>query len=542
MGNGSLGRSRVRARQPVNPAGISPREAFASCSGVWSRMSPQSTVPQLSAHRGADGAQSVDRIPARTLLEALAKIYEFVLVTDASGRVLWRSPGLVELCGGERFRVGCEVKTLLPLLPGFTKPEQTFELRSRLRRDGFLTNAVIELSDESGESVPIEVNVVPVSDRPEERPFYVVIARPVDSKTSVVGLAEQSRGGSLASILDDAPDAMLAVDARGFVVYANAAVERLLGHGASQIVNRPVAALLNDAADLERLVSSIVEREVEEWELTLTRSDGRAARIAASARTRRLDDGTFDGTVLCMRDVTERYHAGTELSRKNAELEHCVYALAHDLRSPLVSLLGFSRLLRQDYGALLDDTGTHFVDRIEQAGRTMEDLIHDLLELSRIGQPGERKALVNPASVLHQLQAELKPRLDAAGIELVLPHDPPLVFCDRTRLYQVFSNLIGNAINHMGACEQPRIAVLIFDEGDVCHISVSDSGRGIDSKHHEQVFEAFQSFGPAKDGRTGSGIGLAIVKKIAEIHGGRVWLDSRSGCGTTFHVTFPRHP
>ena len=504
-------------------------------------MNPQNSVPQLPVRPVADDAQPVDRIPTRTLLEALAKIYEFALVTDSNGRVLWRSNGLVEICGDERIRVGCEVKTLLPLLPEFTRPEQAFELRSRLRRDGFLTKAVIELSNGNEESVPIEVNVVPVSDRPGDRPFYVVIARPADSEKPVVGLTEQSPGGTLKSILDDAPDAILAVDARGFVVYANDAVERIVGHRGSQIVDRPVAALLHDAADLERLVSSIgVEREVEEWELTLTRSDGRAVRIAASARSRWLDDGTFDGTVLCMRDVTEKHHATTELSRKNAELEHCVSALAHDLRSPLVGLLGFSRLLRQDYGALLDDTGTHFVDRIEQAGRTMEDLIHDLLELSRIGQPGERKALVNPATVLHQLQAELKPRLEAAGIELELPQDPPLVYCDRTRLYQIFSNLIGNAIDHMGACEQPRIAVSIFEEGDVCHISVSDSGRGIASEHHEQVFEAFQSLGPPKDGRTGAGIGLAIVKKIAEMHGGQVWLDSRSECGATFHVTFLR--
>jgi PAS domain S-box-containing protein len=412
-----------------------------------------------------------------------------------------------------------------------------------LRRDGFLTKAVIELSNENEESVPIELNVVPVSDRPEDLPFYVVIARPADSENPVMaGLAGQLPGGAAKSILDDTPDAILAVDARGFVVYANAAVERLLGQGGSQIVDQPVAALLHDAADLERLVSSIgVKREVEEWTLTLTRSDGRAIRIAAAARTRWLDDGTFDGTVLCMRDVTERHHEEAELSRKNAELEHCVTALAHDLRSPLVALLGFSRLLRQDYGALLDDTGMHFVDRIEQAGRTMEDLIHDLLELSRIGQPSERKALVNPATVLHQLQAELKARLEAADIELELPHDPPLVFCDRTRLYQVFSNLIGNAIDHMGACERPRIAVSIFEEGDVCHISVSDSGCGIDSEYHEQVFEAFQSLGPARDGRTGAGIGLAIVKKIAETHGGRAWLESRSGCGTTLHVTFLRH-
>ncbi|MBW2715260.1 MAG: PAS domain-containing sensor histidine kinase [Deltaproteobacteria bacterium] len=504
-------------------------------------MDPHNTFPDFSARPGADDAQAVDRIPTRTLLEALARIYEYAFVTDSSGRVLWRSEGLVELCGGEKFRVGCEVKTLLHLLPGFPRPEQAFELRSRLRRDGFLTKAIVELSDENEESIPIEVNVVPVSDQPGERPFYVVIARPADSEKPVVRLAEQSPGGSVKSILDDAPDAILAVDARGFVVYANAAVERLVGHSGSQIVDRPVAALLHDAADLERLVSSIgVERQVSEWELTLTRSDGRVARIAASARSRTLDDGTFDGTVLCLRDITDRHQAATELSKKNAELEHCISALAHDLRSPLVGLLGFSRLLRQDYGNMLDDTGTHFVDRIEQAGRTMEDLIHDLLELSRIGQPGERKALVNPASVLYQLHAELKPRLESAGIELELPHDPPLVYCDRTRLYQVFSNLIGNAIDHMGTCDEPRIAVSIFEEEDVCHIAVRDSGCGIDSKHHEQVFEAFQSLGPPKDGRTGAGIGLAIVKKIAEMHGGRVWLDSSSGCGTTFHVTFLR--
>ncbi len=504
-------------------------------------MSPPITVPQLLVQRISDGDRPVDRIPARTLLEALAKIYEFVLVTDSSGRVLWRSNGLVGLFGGAQFPIGCEVKTLLPFLPEFTSPEQAFELRSRLRRDGFLSNAVIGLNDENGDSIRIEINVVPVSDRPDERSYYVVIARPVESKKQATELAEQSRGGALQSILDDAPDALLVVDARGFIVYANAAVERLLGYGSCSLVDRPVAALLNNAADLERLASSIdVERHVEQWELTLTHSDGREARIAASARTRRLDDGTFDGTVICLRDASERHQAMSELARKNAELEHCVHALAHDLRSPLVALLGFSRLLRQDYGTLLDDTGIHFVDRIEQAGRTMEDLIHNLLELSRIGQPGERKALVNPLSVLAQLGAEIKPRLDAAGIDLELPHDPPLVYCDRTRLYQVFSNLIGNAIDHMGACDHPRIAVSIVEEGDLTRVSVSDSGRGIDSEHHEQVFEVFQSLGPTRDGRSGTGIGLAIVKKIAETHGGRVWLESGSGCGTTFHVTFPR--
>jgi two-component system CheB/CheR fusion protein len=196
-------------------------------------------------------------------------------------------------------------------------------------------------------------------------------------------------------------------------------------------------------------------------------------------------------------------------------------------------------LLREDYGALLDDTGTHFVDRIEQAGRTMEDLIHDMLELSRIGKLGETMSLVDPKMVLQQLHAELKPRLDSANIQLELPHDSSLIFCDRTRLYQVFSNLIGNAIDHMGISDDPRIEVSIVEENDGQHVTVSDSGRGIAVEDHERIFNVFQSLGPASDGRRGTGIGLAIVKKIVDTHGGRIWLESRRGEGAAFHVTFP---
>jgi signal transduction histidine kinase len=121
-----------------------------------------------------------------------------------------------------------------------------------------------------------------------------------------------------------------------------------------------------------------------------------------------------------------------------------VRAVSHELRSPLVALLGFSRLLREDYGGQFDEKGRHFVKRIEQAARTMEALIRDFLELSRIGD-GEEAApsLADSRQVLLQLQAELKPRLDAQRVHLDLPAESPLIHCDRTRLYQIFSNLIG---------------------------------------------------------------------------------------------------
>ena len=231
--------------------------------------------------------------------------------------------------------------------------------------------------------------------------------------------------------------------------------------------------------------------------------------------------------------------ANAVLRKANDELEHCVNSLAHDLRSPLVALLGFSRLLRQEYDSLLDATGHHFLDRIEQAGRTMESLVHDLLELSRIGQSGERALLVDPLGVLVQLTAELKPQLDAAGIALTLPElPPPPVYCDRTRLYQLLSNLIGNAISHMGDADDPTIRVSVCEVGNGHQISVCDNGRGIAPEHLPRIFDAFQSF-PRDQGLKGTGMGLAIVRKIAEKQGGRVWVDSKPGEGAQFHVVLP---
>ena len=122
----------------------------------------------------------------------------------------------------------------------------------------------------------------------------------------------------------------------------------------------------------------------------------------------------------------------------------------------------------------------------------------------------------------------------------MLPAHPPLVYCDRTRIYQVFSNLIGNAIHHMVPCAHPRIEVEVLEDEEFHRIVVRDNGRGIAPAHHERIFEVFQSLGARSDGSRGTGIGLAIVRKIAETHGGRAWVESEPGHGATFHVTLRR--
>ena len=468
---------------------------------------------------------------ARDVLEGLARLHQTVLVLDRQGHVVWHKDSAGLLSKLPRGATPCSIAGRL------FDPDRCAELRDLVSARGQIVNERVQLLLAGGEVIPVELSLTRLGD--SDGPHLVALLRP---------LADRERRDQqlrhtieyLGAILDAAPEAVLAVDRNGFVTYANPAIERLLGYAAEETVDKPISVYVRNTVELDR-IAAVLRPGAESFvhDIDLRRKDEALLRVSVSASGLRLPDGTQAGAVLVLHDVTERRRFEAELSRKNDDLEHCVNTLAHDLRSPLVALLGFSRLLRQDYGARLDDTGLHFVDRIEQAGRTMETLIHDLLELSRIGSRGNGGA-GRPARVLQHLHAELKPRLDAAGVDLVLPASPPLVYCDRTRLYQVFSNLIGNAIEHMGPCAEPRIVVDVVEEADCEHITVLDSGRGIAPEDHARIFEVFQSLGPRRDDRSGTGIGLAIVKKIAQTHGGQAWVESRLGHGSTFHVTFPR--
>jgi len=483
------------------------------------------------------GIQPLEGIPVQKLLEGLARLYQLVLVLDSEGRVAWLSNEMGTLCSCTEGSLGQDARDIFPEAHKFRRE---FAIRSQLRKQGFFSNMQMEFQNAAGDRIPVELSILPIHVESSDKPLYVAIARLRDDRSAPLE-GDDRNAQTLAAILDNAPEAVLAVDERGFITYANPIVQRLVGQPPARLVGQPIAQLLSQVDEIERLVASLAPGEgSNNLDLKLRRADGTQVPVFASVSGLRTNDETLRGTVLLLRDATERRSTELALERKNSELEHCVHSLAHDLRSPLVALLGFSRLLRQDYGEQMDDTGLHFIDRIEQAGRTMEELIHDLLEFSRIGQGGDRRAMVDPRSVLLQIAAEMKPRLEALGTKLELPEHPPLIYCDRTRLYQVFSNLVGNAIEHMGPCENPSVTIETWDAAESHEVAVRDPGRGIAPENHARIFEIFQSLGPRADGRRGSGIGLGIVKKIAETHGGRVWVESEPGMGATFRLSLPK--
>jgi signal transduction histidine kinase len=227
-----------------------------------------------------------------------------------------------------------------------------------------------------------------------------------------------------------------------------------------------------------------------------------------------------------------------ELARNNEELETFVYIVSHDLKTPIVTIEGFIGALQEDFGDLISKDGEKYLSYMSDAARKMEMLINDLLELSRVGRLREEKEEFPFGEAVQEALSVLQTVIRERGVQVDIQKDLPVVCGDRKRLVQVMENLLSNAVKYMGEDNpSPRIQVGIKREGGQDLFFVRDNGIGIDRRYFEKIFQVFQRLPSAKERREGTGVGLAIVKQIVERAGGRIWVESEAGRGSTFFFT-----
>lgn len=246
--------------------------------------------------------------------------------------------------------------------------------------------------------------------------------------------------------------------------------------------------------------------------------------------------------VLRENEERERHRAAelkslaSELQRSNQDLEQFAYVVSHDLQEPLRQIMGYSSLLKRRYAGRLDNPARQFLDFMIESGQRMHVLIQDVLAFSRAGRGGRNKARVNMQKVVETALQNLKSALADSGATVT--QDPmPEVEGDGTQLAQVFQNLIANAIRFRA--DRPLEIHLGAEKLDGEWLfRVSDNGIGLKPEHAEKAFDAFQRLPEARS-HEGSGIGLAIAKRVVEFHGGRIWVESEFGRGATFLFTIP---
>jgi PAS domain S-box-containing protein len=348
------------------------------------------------------------------------------------------------------------------------------------------------------------------------------------------------------AILDNIPDMAWLKDLNSRYIAVNEQYSKLSGLKIKDIIgktdhdiweNKFADAYRND--DLE-VIQSGKRRKIEEIQRDSTGNEYWVETIKTPIRNAQ---GEVIGTTGIARQITERKKAQiererliAELEAKNAELERFTYTVSHDLKSPLVTITGFLSYLERD--ARAGDFNKFKIDleRIQQAVEKMQDLLKDLLELSRIGRLMNEPVEISFSEIVREALSLADGQAKAGGVSVEFADDGHKIRGDRIRLVEVMQNLVDNAIKFMGDQPNPRIRIgTITDPQNIPTFFVQDNGIGIDPQYHKRIFGLFNKLDSSSHG---SGVGLSIVKRIIEVHGGNIWVESQPGKGSTFYFNF----
>ena len=396
-----------------------------------------------------------------------------------------------------------------------------------------------------GSEFPIELMLSPL-----EAPEGIVVTAAIrdisvrkDAERRLAQMEERYRG-----LLEAAPDAMVVVNEGGEIVLLNLQAEKQFGYRRNELLGQQVENIIPEGF-AERLIADGLR----------SAEDARSQHIGAGVELLGLRKngtefpiemmlsplGSAEGILVtaAIRNITMRKTAEAnllqkveELNRSNEELGQFAYIASHDLQEPLRMVASYTQLLSRRYAGKLDADADEFIGFAVDGASRMQGLIHDLLAFSRVGSKGGEMLEISSADALEQALRNLQGAIIDSGA-LVTHGNLPTVRADETQLVQLFQNLVGNAIKYQSS-GIPLVHVDAAASDNKWRFTVQDNGLGIDPQYFDRIFGVFQRLHQRED-FAGTGIGLAICKKIVERHGGRIFVESEPGHGSTFNFTLP---
>jgi PAS domain S-box-containing protein len=443
--------------------------------------------------------------------------------------------------------IGQKVTSIIPV--GFAERLIADDLRSTEEALAQQIGTGIELTAlrRDGSEFPIEIMLSPL----ESADGILVTAAIRDitvrraGEATLLLMEARYRG-----LLEAAPDAMVVVDQDGQIVLLNVEAEKQFGYSRDELVGQTVTNIIPEgfaerliADDLRSTEEALAQQIGTGIELRALRKDGSEFPIEMMLSPLESAGGIL--VTAAIRNITVRKTAEAELlvmvdelNRSNEELGQFAYIASHDLQEPLRMVASYTQLLSRRYKGQLDADADEFIAFAVDGASRMQRLIDDLLAFSRVGTKGRDLQATSSEMALDTALLNLRGAVKDSGA--VVTHDAlPIVMADPVQLVQLFQNLVGNAIKYQNP-QTPRVNISADQTSPrVWTFAVKDNGLGIDPQYFERIFGMFQRL-HKRDEFAGTGIGLAICKKIVERHGGTIWVESTPGEGSTFRFTLAR--
>ncbi len=443
--------------------------------------------------------------------------------------------------------------------------EEKGQTRNACNQFGYECVALIPIRDENGIH-----GLIHIAD-PQEHRFPLSVVEHLEKSAMQLGAAILRRRAEEAqreserrfrTLVESAPIAIYETDAQSKCLYVNEkwrelaglTLEEALGDGWQEGLHK------EDRAGLLQLWREHAQQQ-KPWDMEyrFRAPDGKISWVMGRATALRDAAGRVTGYLGANVDITERKRAEEalrkvhdelesrvcarteELRQSNEELEMFAHCVSHDLKAPLRAIEGFADALGEDCRDNLDDDGREYLREISGGATRMGRLIEDLLSHARLGRGIIAFGPVALAEVIDRAKETLQPAIKESRATIRVEGELPTVEGHRGTLVVLFQNLLDNALKFVAPGSRPEIVISAADEPMSHRISVCDNGIGIEEQYHRSIFDVFQRL-HTNEVYPGTGIGLAIVKKAAGLHGGEVWCESEPGSGTTFHAIIPKHP
>ncbi len=342
------------------------------------------------------------------------------------------------------------------------------------------------------------------------------------------------------AIIDSSDDAIISKSLDGIITSWNKSAERLFGYMAAEVIGKPITILIPpDRLNEEPEILARLRRgeRVDHFQTIRRRKDGSLLHISLTISPVKDRDGNIVGASKIARDITENKRVEAELRRANHDLEQFALSASHDLQEPLRSLKIYSELLTRNHAAKLDGEALDFLSFIRNGAIRMEKLVSDLLAYTQVPKFQEPTELADANEAVTEAIQALANSVQEAGA-CISADALPSVRMHPAHLQQLFQNLIGNAIKYRRPQQRPSVRITAHRQDREWIFAVSDNGIGIASEYKEQVFDLFKRLHSDQE-YSGTGIGLAICKRIVELYHGRIWVESEPGQGCTFRFTVP---